>query len=39
VAGADGTAKGAPSPEAARAMQEVVWRVVTGYPLTGVTVE
>jgi hypothetical protein len=39
ASGADGTAKGAPSPEAARAMQEVVWRVVTGYPLTGVTVE
>jgi hypothetical protein len=38
VAGADGTVKGAPSPEAAQAMQEVVWRVVTGYPLTGVKV-
>lgn len=39
VPGADGKPKGAPSPEAARAMQEVVWRVVTSYPLTGVGVE
>ena len=33
---ADGTPADAPSPEAARIMQEVVWRVVTGYPPTGV---
>lgn len=33
---ADGTPSDAPSPEAARIMQEVVWRVVTGYRPTGV---
>jgi hypothetical protein len=39
IPGADGTLIGAPSEEAARVMQEVVWRVVTGYPLSGVGVE
>ncbi len=33
---ADGTLAGAPSEDAARAMQAVVWRVVTSYPATGV---
>ena len=33
---ADGTPATAPTPEAARIMQEVVWQVVTGYALTGV---
>ena len=33
---ADGTPATAPSPTAARAMQELVWQVVTGYPATGV---
>lgn len=33
---ADGTLAGAPSPEAALAMQRVVWRVVGSYALTGV---
>jgi hypothetical protein len=33
---ADGTPANAPSPAAARVMQDVVWRVVTGYALTGV---
>lgn len=33
---ADGTPADAPTPEAARVMQEVVWRVVTGYGPTGV---
>ncbi len=33
---ADGSAAVAPSAEAARLMQEVVWRVVTSYPKTGV---
>jgi hypothetical protein len=33
---ADGTPADAPSAEAAGIMQEVVWRVVTGYALTGV---
>lgn len=36
---ADGSAAQAPGPEAAKRMQEVVWRVVTGYPLTGVAAE
>lgn len=34
---ADGSSADAPSPEAARIMQEVVWQVVTGYALTGVS--
>ncbi len=34
---ADGTPARAPSPEAARAMQEIVWRIVTGYGPSGVT--
>ncbi len=34
--GEGGTLIGAPSPEAAAAMQEVVWRVVTAYAGTGV---
>jgi hypothetical protein len=33
---ADGSAAKAPAPATARAMQEVVWRVVTGYLLAGV---
>lgn len=33
---ADGTPAQAPSPEAARLMQEVVWDTVTSYPKTGV---
>lgn len=33
---ADGTPARAPSPEAARLMQEVVWQTVTSYPKTGV---
>ncbi len=33
---ADGAPAQAPDPAAARVMQAVVWRVVTGYPLTGV---
>ncbi len=33
---ADGTAADDPGPEVARLMQETVWQVVTGYPLTGV---
>lgn len=33
---ADGSAADAPSEEAARVMQEVVWEVVTSYPKTGV---
>lgn len=33
---ADGTAATPPAPETARALQEVVWRVVTSYPATGV---
>jgi hypothetical protein len=33
---ADGTPADAPTPEAARIMQDVVWRVVTGYRPTGV---
>ena len=33
---ADGTLAGAPSPQAALAMQRVVWRVVASYALTGV---
>lgn len=32
----DGTLAGAPSEPAARAMQEIIWRVVTGYPPSGV---
>ncbi len=32
---ADGTPADAPGPEAARLMQETVWRVVTGYPKSG----
>lgn len=32
----DGTPAGAPSEAAARAMQAIVWRVVTGYPPSGV---
>jgi hypothetical protein len=36
LARADGTRMMAISPAAARAMQQVVWKVVTGYPLTGV---
>lgn len=34
---ADGAPADAPSPEAARVMQEVVWKVVTGYSPTGVS--
>ncbi len=34
---ADGTAATAPAPDTARALQEVVWRVVTSYPATGVS--
>lgn len=34
---ADGSAATAPQPEAARIMQQVVWQVVTGYALTGVS--
>lgn len=34
---ADGTAVDAPSPDAARRMQEIVWQVVTETPATGVT--
>ena len=34
---ADGSTADAPSPEAARAMQETVWDVVTGYPRSGVS--
>lgn len=33
---ADGTPATAPGPEAARLMQELVWQVVTGYPLAGI---
>lgn len=33
---ADGSEADAPSAEAAQLMQEVVWQVVTGYPMTGV---
>ena len=33
---ADGTPANAPHPDAARAMQDVVWEVVTQYPKTGV---
>lgn len=36
---ADGVMAGAPSPAAALAMQKVVWRIVSGYPLAGVPVE
>ncbi len=36
---ADGTAADAPGAQAARLMQETVWRVVTGYPKTGVRPE
>ena len=35
----DGTPAADPGPEAARMMQEVVWRVVTSYAPTGVSVE
>ncbi len=34
---ADGSPATAPSPEAARLMQEIVWQVVRGNPLTGVS--
>jgi hypothetical protein len=34
---ADGTAATAVAPDMARALQEVVWRVVTSYPATGVS--
>lgn len=36
---ADGTPADAPSPEAARVMQEVVWRVVTSYAPSGVAAQ
>lgn len=36
LARADGTAATAPAPDTALALQEVVWRVVTSYPATGV---
>lgn len=36
---ADGALAGAPSEDAARAMQAVVWRVVTAYPATGLAGE
>lgn len=36
LARADGSPATPPGPETARALQEVVWQVVTGYPATGV---